>query len=598
MWQMGRWPATLMVVALLEVLNPVTPTAVLADDLLLTPSLPSSQPVGTTIVWTATAADPTPLVYQFSIGHPGGPFLVLRDFSPASSFSWTPMEEGAVVVKVVAKPGFGSSGTTEAESPFVVISRLSSARAMVTATDHPLVALYNAPPCSVGYMYVEFGPVGGQLWQRTSPKPCRPGEGMNFYLAGMRASITHQMRHVTVSGLSVERGSLILFTTGALPLDFPSLTVLDPLDPETSVFDGILLHSMLALTQLQYNFPFATDLAGRVLWYHDKALPSTGILAYVTRPVPGGTLLVLAACCGSYHVLGEIDVAGHTLRETNIWRINEQLVARGEETIRSFHHEAVRFPNGHTLILGLVERPGADGAPPIMGDMVIALDTNWQVVWTWNAFDHLDASRQAVLAESCLVAYGLACPASSPLAQDWLHSNSIAYSPQDGNLILSMRHQDWVIKIDYRNGTGSGAVLWRLGQGGDFTLFSADPSPWFSHQHDASYVEPNQIIVFDNGNTRCQGAAGPCSSRGQVLDIDEDRHMATLRVNADLQGYSERLGSAQQLSNGNFHFASGDLAVGAQSIEITPDGNPTFIEQTGADMYRSFRMKSLYRGAR
>ena len=38
------------------------------------------------------------------------------------------------------------------------------------------------------------------------------------------------------------------------------------------------------------------------------------------------------------------------------------------------------------------------------------------------------------------------------LAKDWLHTNSIAYSPADGNLLISMRHQDWVLKLDYRDG--------------------------------------------------------------------------------------------------------------------------------------------------
>ncbi len=33
-----------------------------------------------------------------------------------------------------------------------------------------------------------------------------------------------------------------------------------------------------------------------------------------------------------------------------------------------------------------------------------------------------------------------------------------------------MRNQSWILKIDYANGTGTGNVLWKLGQDGDFTL--------------------------------------------------------------------------------------------------------------------------------
>src|SRR5207245_7378417 len=64
-----------------------------------------------------------------------------------------------------------------------------------------------------------------------------------------------------------------------------------------------------------------------------------------------------------------------------------------------------------------------------------------------------------------------------------------------------LRHQDWVIKIDYRNGAGDGHVIWRLGQGGDFTVNSTDPNPWFSHQHNAHYIDDHTLILFDNGRS-------------------------------------------------------------------------------------------------
>ena len=39
--------------------------------------------------------------------------------------------------------------------------------------------------------------------------------------------------------------------------------------------------------------------------------------------------------------------------------------------------------------------------------------------------------------------------------------------------LLSMRHQDWVVKIDYRNGGGNGDILWRMGVDGDFQIASS-----------------------------------------------------------------------------------------------------------------------------
>ena len=71
----------------------------------------------------------------------------------------------------------------------------------------------------------------------------------------------------------------------------------------------------------------------------------------------------------------------------------------------------------------------------------------------------------------------------APVANDWTHGNSLQLTP-DGNILYSSRHQDWIIKIDYRDGTGTGNILWRMGPGGDFTFNNVnhDPWPWFSHQ--------------------------------------------------------------------------------------------------------------------
>ena len=50
-------------------------------------------------------------------------------------------------------------------------------------------------------------------------------------------------------------------------------------------------------------------------------------------------------------------------------------------------------------------------------------------------------------------------------------------------------------------------MLWRLGLDGDFTISPpispTNPYPWFSHQHDANYLDGSTLAVFDNGNTRC-----------------------------------------------------------------------------------------------
>ena len=59
---------------------------------------------------------------------------------------------------------------------------------------------------------------------------------------------------------------------------------------------------------------------------------------------------------------------------------------------------------------------------------------------------------------------GTPCPVLG--AVDWLEENAVSWSAADGNLLISLGNQDWVIKIDYGRGRGDGHVIWRLGQGG------------------------------------------------------------------------------------------------------------------------------------
>jgi hypothetical protein len=70
-------------------------------------------------------------------------------------------------------------------------------------------------------------------------------------------------------------------------------------------------------------------------------------------------------------------------------------------------------------------------------------------------------------------------------------------------------------------------------------------------------------------------------------------------VSVDLGNYSDRVGSAQALSNGNYVFTSGAQGVPpfiGQSIEVSPDGTKTYVLQADRALYRSFRVRTLYEG--
>jgi hypothetical protein len=581
----------------------------LSGGITLTPSVPAPQLVGEPITWTASVTDASAdLVYQFSVGVPGGPFHMVRDFSPVNTFTWAPMREGTYRIGVVVKDGFDASDGQSDAVTDEVDSRVTGDQAVITPTANPLVALYSVPPGGEGTVHVEFAVAGPDpSWRSTDELPSEPGESTNFLVAGMLPNTTYEMRDVFDDGTASRPQ---LFTTGPIPstVKFPPISVPLPPGPGSDLAEG-LVFQQTARSAPGLAQPYVTDLAGNVVWYYDPAQAGykAGIPAMSADLVPGGTVLLTGADSRatlpfSQDFLREIDLAGNPVRETNLDAINAQLTAMGYNNIYSLTHDATRLPNGQTAVLGLTERTVPINGTPTnyTGDDVIVLDQNFQVAWVWDSFDHLHVNRGPVLGET--VQAGVVDPdAAVPdlPAVDWLHANSVDWSPADGNLTVSLRNQDWVIKIAYQGGAGDGHVVWRLGQGGDFAVNSTDPSPWFSAQHDAHYIDDHTMIVFDDGDTR-RASDPTADSRGQVYEIDQRTMTATLVFNADLGNYSDALGSAQRLSNGNYSFDSGRQGTAphqiGQAIEVRPDGSKAYVLQVNVPLYRAFRVRTLYGG--
>ena len=200
---------------------------------------------------------------------------------------------------------------------------------------------------------------------------------------------------------------------------------------------------------------------------------------------------------------------------------------------RELSSRVLPLPNGHLVLLShlhqAIQQPaGRNGRQPnVIGDALVDVDQNFNPDWVWNTFDHLDINRR---------------PMNFP---DWTHSNGMLYSSDDHNLLLSMRHQNWVIKINFLDGAGSGDIMWHLGEGGDFKLVGAtDPTDWFYAQHGMGYFTPNTTGVFriglmDNGNDRifpsgqviCKPGApanAQCYSTMPLLELNESSMTATM----------------------------------------------------------------------
>ena len=582
-------------------------------------SIPDSpQYLDTSILWYATVKGPEghSYDYRFSVTFQGQTQIV-RDFQLDNSFIWVPhTTEGTYQVSVTVRDITGVNYVMydPVSEPFVLLPYVTwTGGAAVNPTSHPLVAFFSAPACQSGHsILVRFTQAGSDVSNTTNAVPCSQTSA-NFYVAGMLPSTVYMMHWEEIGQDYFSRGADLSFTTGPISPDYPptTFTVNVPPQQHDSEYPLVLFHFLP--TNLPH-WPTATDLAGNVMWYFPGLLQ-------MDRIEPGGEILAFPDDL----TLSAYDLAGNETQRTNVRRINEQMATQGYRLLDDFNiHEARRLPNGNVLLIGSSDlvstmyQGGTQQNPvDILGDLILVLDPNLQLLWAWDAFLHEDLSREATQGETCTHGAG-GCPRFPPeftQANDWLHTNS-AQLTADGNILISERHQDRVLKINYQNGQGDGSVLWRMGPYGDFTITNppqktcGDPNvfPWFTHQHDAAFEtegigQLGQIVmtVFDDGNLRYQQCGQNQDSRGMVLFVNEPGQTVTIVTQGDLGGYSAALGSADLLAASDGIYSSyGNGALGgfqtpySQSTELDLNGNVVYQIQGDGASYRIYRRRDMY----
>ncbi len=498
----------------------------------------------------------------------------------------------------------------------------------VSTTNNPQVAQYSFTSPRDAQVTIEFGPdinYGLKTWARPTPNG---GGQVDILVAGMRAFTTYHMRAIVefpdaVIHLDADQA----FTTGGLPPEqIPSISVSQSGTPIGGVQLLDLIRGEPKVRAL------VTDLEGNVIWFYDQLVGTPFPIQFL----PNGNILVVDSAT-NLNLLREIDLAGNTIREITARELNQLLIVKGMEPVAAnFHHDAILLPNGHIMALTLhlklfTDVAGFEGQTiNVIGDALVELDENLEPVWVWSSFDHLDVNRH---------------PMAFAGRFDWTHGNAVVYSPADGNLLLSLRHQHWVIKIDYQNGFGSGNILWRLGLDGDFTLLNGGPADWQYAQHFPFILDDQigffRLALFDNGNNRQLDSSGticgvssggvdlhtqsypdpatnptrnlkdfrlkaldatiaaPCFSRAVIFELDEVMKTARVVWEDKLPFFAPFIGSIQVLENGNVLYDAGTIGGTPNAIvrEVTQENSPQTVWQldvTGQFAYRSLRLPSLY----
>jgi hypothetical protein len=493
------------------------------------------------------------------------------------------------------------------------------APATVAATANPQVALYTISVPDGLSAFIQFSTdTNYDLFTWSVPAPSGGG-AVPILVAGMKGNTLYHMRAVfqpTGTTSTVFSDADHTFTTSAYPAtSLPTLTASTTAGqiPQS----GVELLDLIGTSTPKVDVA-VSDLNGNVLWEYspNSSIIEPGSFPDPIKLLPNGHFLInwdLQGVDGQRSVLQEVDLTGTVVWQMTAAQLNDALASATcvgcNITVIGTHHDFAILPNGHLVVLASTQQTVS--GTNVIGDVLIDLDQNHKPFWLWNAFDpdnldpnHLDVNRHPML------------------FPDWLHSNSVVYSPDDKSLMLSMRHQAWIIKIDYNDGTGTGNIKWRLGYQGDFALQSGttnavDPQDWFNAQHDANIISiatagALDVLMFDNGNQRvlntsgalCGPTTAACESRVPILHLDETAKTADITfVDKLAPVFSFFGGSARLLKNGNIEFdecAAPPLPSNNAAIfEVTKTTPPVTVwtmQISGQFAYRGIRIPSLYPG--
>ncbi len=243
----------------------------------------------------------------------------------------------------------------------------------------------------------------------------------------------------------------------------------------------------------------------------------------------------------------------------------------------AMHHDIAPLPNGN-LAVALWEPTPPDIATQVEGgvkgtelpggliwsDKIIEINRDKKIVWSWDAWQHLDPTIDVI---------GPVLPRYA-----WTYTNGLKYmakNPIDGTpaYLVSMRSLSEVLIVR----KSDGEIIWR------------SPKDLFNLQHDPTYLDNGDIMVFDNGLDRIPAPFAVYGSRAIEINPKTSKVVWTLDGGAGaidkVRLFAAIVGGAQRLPNGNTLITDGPKG---HIFEVTPGGklvwdmiSPYNTEQTG-----------------
>lgn len=317
---------------------------------------------------------------------------------------------------------------------------------------------------------------------------------------------------------------------------------------------------------IRWSMLIGLDEDGEIIWYyrHDSRI------AGVDR-LPNGNIFFHQVNFQSI----EIDMLGNQI---NSFYAAKRPFGPAEDAIpidaQSMHHQPHIMLNGNYLAMTANAREfdnyitsETDPDAPrqtikVVGDRIIEFDKDGKVVWSWNTFDHLDPYR---VGYQTLEPYW--DPRGFPNHADWTHGNGVSYDHRDDSVLISLRAQDCVVKVDRK----TSEIKWILGDHSGWDegkqkklLKPVGDLQWPWHGHNPRVTPQGTIVMYDNALFQARPYDTPkepheCIARAVEYEIDEDK-MEVRQVWSSLDGgqndgvVSWAMGDAHRLPQTNNMF--------------------------------------------
>jgi arylsulfate sulfotransferase len=365
----------------------------------------------------------------------------------------------------------------------------------------------------------------------------------------------------------------VVFITAPLPSDFPPLTLLlsqpKKMEPGYTLFRPVNMNSGYAYLTL-------VDSSGEVVWY-------SGVASVLdVRQLANGDLLVPLQTS-----FVELNMLAQTVRT---WTVPAGYNIDMHDGVPTDHGTILYLSDASRVVTNFPTSSTDPNASLVTTNVdyqrVVEISaTNSALLNTWNLIDLLQPTRIDYLTFNSYTYV----PA---LGWDCEHANAVIEDPRDDSLIVSMRHQDAVVKFS----RATRQLKWILGPHANWSsrfqpyLLTpvGTPFEWNYAQHRPQITPQGTLLLYDNGDFRASPFAPPLPdasnySRAVEYSINEQTMEVTQvwdygRTNAQ-RLYTDKVGNADWLP------LTGNVLIGFGSVEYV-NGMPPSAYAPNATMVR------------